>query len=139
MNPPSDKLSEMHDDAAAVKVLVVDDDPSFRSAAREVVAATPGFVLAGEASSGEDALEMIGSTIHPDLVLMDVRMPGIGGAEATRRIRSEFPQMSVVVLSNLRDSDRRQMADALDCVVAGKEHLSSAFLRAVWAEWSKPN
>ena len=115
-----------------VSVLVVDDDSSFRAIARAVVDATPGFACAGEASSGEQALEMLAASPRPDLVLMDVRMPGIGGIEAGRAIRRDFPQVEVVILSQLQDSDRRQVAAALECVVAGKEKLSSDFLRAVW-------
>jgi two-component system, NarL family, invasion response regulator UvrY len=115
-----------------VKALVVDDHPSFRATAREVVDSTPGFVFAGEAASGEQALEMIAASPQPDLVLMDVRMPGMGGIEAGRKIRRDFPHVEVVVLSQLRDSDRREVAAALQCVVVGKENLSSEFLRALW-------
>ena len=115
-----------------VGVLVVDDDSSFRAIAREVVNATPGFVCAGEASSGEQALETIAAPHRPDLVLMDVRMPGMGGIEAGRKIRRDFPHVEVVVLSQLRDSDRSKVAAALGCVVVGKENLSSEFLRALW-------
>jgi two-component system, NarL family, invasion response regulator UvrY len=64
---------------------VADDQEPFRRAARAVVAAAPGFTLVGEASSGEEAVELAAS-LFPDLVLLDVRMPGIGGAEAARRI-----------------------------------------------------
>jgi two-component system, NarL family, invasion response regulator UvrY len=115
-----------------VNVLVVDDNSSFRATAREVVDSTPGFVFAGEAASGEQALEMITASPQPDLVLLDVRMPGMGGIEAGRKIRRDFPHVELVILSQLRDSDRRQVAAALQCVVVGKEKLSSEFLRALW-------
>jgi CheY-like chemotaxis protein len=115
-----------------VNVLVVDDKSSFRAIAREVVDSTSGFVFAGEAASGEQALEMIAASPQPDLVLMDVRMPGMGGIEASRKIRRDFPHVEVVVLSQLRDSDRSKVAAALGCVVVGKENLSSEFLRALW-------
>lgn len=120
-----------------VRVLVVDDDSSFRAIAGEVVDATAGFVCAGEASSGEQALEMLAVFPRPDLVLMDVRMPGIGGIAAGREIRRDFPQVEVVILSQLRDSDRRAVAAELNCVVAGKESLSSDFLRSVWQRRSE--
>ena len=68
-----------------VPMLVVDDQETFREMMRDLVAATPGFELVGEAASGEDALVAIGD-LSPELVLMDVRMPGIGGIEATRRV-----------------------------------------------------
>jgi DNA-binding NarL/FixJ family response regulator len=100
--------------------------------AREVIDSTPGFACACEASSGEQALEMLAASRGPNLVLLDVRMSGIGGIEAGREVRQGFPQVEVVILSQLRDSDRREVAAALDCVVAGKESLSSDFLRVVW-------
>jgi CheY-like chemotaxis protein len=115
-----------------VNVLVVDDDSSFRSIVREVVDSTPGFVFAGEAASGEQALEMVAAFPQPDLVLMDVRMRGMSGVEAGRKIRRDFRHVEVVILSQLRDSDRREVAAALQCVVVGKESLSSEFLRAIW-------
>jgi DNA-binding NarL/FixJ family response regulator len=69
----------------AVRVLIVDDQASFRRAARNVVELTEGFDLAGEVSSGEDSVEAARS-MRPDLVLMDVRLPRIDGLEACRRI-----------------------------------------------------
>ena len=68
-----------------VGVLVADDRPPFRRAVRTILSATPGFELLGEAGSGEDAVALT-RALCPDVVLMDVRMPGIGGIEATRRI-----------------------------------------------------
>ncbi|MCA1831258.1 MAG: response regulator transcription factor [Actinomycetota bacterium] len=68
-----------------VRVLIVDDQLPFRAAARLVVASTPGFEVAGEAESGEDSIEKA-RDLDPDLVLMDVNLPGINGLEATRRI-----------------------------------------------------
>ena len=75
---------EQEDGKGQVTMLVVDDQEPFRDAMRELVAATAGFELVGEAASGEDALAAIGN-LSPELVLMDVRMPGIGGIEATRQ------------------------------------------------------
>ena len=67
-----------------VRVLVVDDQRPFRVAASAVLRRTPGFELVGEAASGEEAVEQV-AALAPDLVLMDITMPGIGGVEATRR------------------------------------------------------
>ncbi|MGZ4640111.1 MAG: response regulator transcription factor, partial [Actinomycetes bacterium] len=69
-----------------VSVLVVDDQRPFRAAAAAVLRRTPGFVLVGEASSGEEALERV-AELAPRLVLMDINMPGISGIEATQRLR----------------------------------------------------
>src|SRR5438094_4689452 len=68
-----------------VRVLIVDDQAPFRNAARTVVGLTPGFAVVGEASSGEEAVELA-SRLDPDLVLMDINLPGINAIEAVRRI-----------------------------------------------------
>jgi DNA-binding NarL/FixJ family response regulator len=68
-----------------VRVLVVDDQAAFLRAMTSVVRETPGFEVAGEASSGEECL-IVAAELRPDLVLMDVRLPGIDGVAATRRL-----------------------------------------------------
>ncbi len=75
---------------ADVRVLVVDDQRPFRVAAAGVLRRTPGFVLTGEAESGEEAVEKA-RDLHPDLVLMDIRIPGIVGVEATKQLLAEMP------------------------------------------------
>ncbi len=86
-----------------VRVLTVDDQVVFRRAAQDVIAATPGFEPVGDAESGEDALGEV-ERLRPELVLLDVRMPGIGGVEAARRIAAAHPE-TVVVLISIEDSD----------------------------------
>ena len=73
-----------------VRVLTVDDQVVFRRAARDVITATPGFEPVGDAESGEEALAEV-ERLRPELVLLDVRMPGIGGIEAARRIPQPIP------------------------------------------------
>jgi DNA-binding NarL/FixJ family response regulator len=80
-----------------VRVLIVDDQEPFRMAARMVVDATDGFDVVGEAESGEDSVEMA-DAMSPDLVLMDVNLPGINGLDATRQILAADGSRAVVLL-----------------------------------------
>ena len=93
-------------------VLVVDDQAPFRAIARQVVELTPGFAVAGEAESGEEAVRLA-IELRPRLVLMDINLPGINGIEATRQIVAAAPETIVVLLSTYRESDLP--ADALEC------------------------
>lgn len=117
--------------AGAVTVLVVDDSPAYLSALGEVVAATEGFVVVGEATSGERAVEMA-AAMAPDLVLMDVRMPGLGGIAAGERIASRGAGTVVVLLSS---ADEKQMPRALGPGAApmlDKRRVSPRTLAALW-------
>jgi len=116
-------------------VMTVDDQDRFRAAARDVISATPGFVLAGEASSGSEAIERF-AELGPDLVLMDVRMPGLDGIETTRRLRERHPN-AVVVLISLEDVS--DMAAATEhCGAAAfirKQDLAPRVLTRLWATY----
>jgi DNA-binding NarL/FixJ family response regulator len=115
-------------------VLVVDDQAAFRRAAARVLARLPGFELAGEAESGEASIEAT-RTLRPDLVLMDVHMPGMGGAEATRRIIAEAAANPpvVVLLSTYDAADYGTRP--LECGAAAylpKGEFGPDVLRAAW-------
>jgi DNA-binding NarL/FixJ family response regulator len=84
--------------SSPIRVLVVDDQPQFRRAAARLISTVAGFEIVGEADSGEEALDLI-APLQAELVLMDVRMPGMGGTEATRRIRADHPATRVVLVS----------------------------------------
>jgi len=88
-------------------VLVVDDVAAYLGAIVAVVAETPGFEVVGEASSGEDAL-VVATQSLPDLVLMDVHLPGIDGVEATRRLMLGTRPPTVVLLSTYDDDAGQQ-------------------------------
>ena len=79
-------------------MLAVDDQPIFLRTLRQLIAAAPGFELAGEATSGEEALERA-AALRPDLVLLDVRMPGMDGVETARRLLAGDPASTVVLIS----------------------------------------
>ena len=115
-----------------VPVLVVDDQAPFRLAARAVVRRAEGFELVGEAESGEQAIALA-SDLHPAMVLMDIKMPGIGGIEATRRIVDEAPDTVVFLCSTYQQSDLPP--DARTSGARGyvhKEELGPALLRQLW-------
>jgi DNA-binding NarL/FixJ family response regulator len=92
------------EDGVPVRVLIVDDQEPFRQVAREVVEAAGDFEVVGEASTGEESVELAGS-LQPDLVLMDVNLPGIDGSEATRRIVEARPATKVILLSTYEEDE----------------------------------
>jgi DNA-binding NarL/FixJ family response regulator len=115
-----------------IAVLVVDDHRAFREALRGLVDASRGFVVAGMACSGEEAVHASGS-LTPDVVLMDVVMPGMGGIAAARAILSRCPQMMVVLIS-VDDPALHAGASALGAAVAcvRKQDLRPAQLQELW-------
>jgi two-component system invasion response regulator UvrY len=117
-----------------VPVLIVDDQAFFRSAARAVLAVMPGFAAVGEACSGEEALTRVEEFV-PELVLMDIHLPGISGIEATRQIRAAHPEVAVVLLSTYKAEDLP--ADARNCgalAYLNKEDFEPEVLERIWGE-----
>jgi len=119
----------------AVKVLIVDDQKAFRVAAHEVVTVTQGFEVVGEAETGEVSI-LAARRLHPDLVLMDVNLPGIDGLEASRRITAEHSEVVVLLLSTYDPEDfapriARSGASAFIAkAVFGPDTLVDAWLRS---------
>jgi DNA-binding NarL/FixJ family response regulator len=118
--------------AGPVRVLIVDDGPFFQEVARELIDATPGFECAGAACSGEEGVEAA-DRLRPDLVLMDVRMPGIGGPEAARRI-SARGNPAVVVLVSADDSLAEALRDDAVPEIVPKATLCRSLLTRLWEE-----
>src|SRR6266478_3331341 len=85
-------------------VVVVDDQAPFRLAAKAVFRRLDCFELAGEASSGQEAIELV-DTLRPELVLMDINMPEMSGIEATRQIVSAHPEVVVFLCSTYDVTD----------------------------------
>jgi two-component system, NarL family, invasion response regulator UvrY len=115
-----------------VSVLIVDDQLPFRAVARTVIGLTAGFEVTAEAESGEDAVAAVDAD-PPDLVLMDINLPGMNGIEATRRIRESHPGTKVILLSTYSEADLP--ADARDCgaiAYVHKEDFGPALVRQLW-------
>lgn len=87
-----------------MRVLVVDDHTLVRRGTREILERRSEVEVVGEAASGEQGVELAGQ-LNPDVVLMDLGMPGMGGVEATRRIKQRWPQINVLVLT-VHDDDQ---------------------------------
>lgn len=87
-----------------LRVLIADDHPVFRDGLRLVLQSAPGIDLVGEATSGREAVTAA-AELHPDVVVMDLQMPGIDGIEATRLILAARPATAVVVLTMLEEDE----------------------------------
>jgi DNA-binding NarL/FixJ family response regulator len=82
----------------AIRILIVDDHPPLRMGLAALIKSQPGMDVVAEASDGEEAIEVYDDVL-PDIVLMDLRMPGMGGVEAILAIRKKHPEARVIVLS----------------------------------------
>lgn len=115
-------------------VVVVDDQAPFRQAAKAVLRRLSGFELAGEASNGLEAIELV-DALRPELVLMDINMPEMGGIEATRRIVSAHPEVVVFLCSTYDVSDLPpDAADSGAHAYLNKERFGAELLRRLWAD-----
>jgi DNA-binding NarL/FixJ family response regulator len=117
---------------ADVRVLVVDDQEPFRRAMAAVVEETPGFVVVGSATSGEESLEAA-AALRPQLVLMDVNLPGIDGLEATRALTAEAGGPVVVLLSTY-DADHFDVAGCGAAAYVAKAVFGPDRLAQAWAD-----
>jgi DNA-binding NarL/FixJ family response regulator len=88
----------------SIRVLIADDHPLFRDGMRGLLGSLADMEVVGEASSGEQAIELA-RELQPDVILMDIKMPGINGIEATREILHASPRIGVLVVTMFEDDD----------------------------------
>lgn len=138
-----------------VRVLLVDDQALFREGLATLLAVHEDLKVVGEAGDGEEALRRI-PALAPDVVLMDLRMPRLGGVEATRRIAAEHPGVRVLVLTTfdddenvfealragaagylLKDCPSVQLAEAIRVASSGEAYLQPAVASKVVAELTR--
>ena len=119
--------------SVAVRVLVVDDQVPFRRAATAVCAMTAGFEVVGEAESGEEAVEIAAQT-HPDVVLMDINLPGINGIEACRQILATQDAIVILLSTYSRDDLPSDAQDSGALAYVHKEELTPNVLEDLWRD-----
>ena len=142
-------------DGRVSKILLVDDQVLYREALRSLIERWDDFQVVAEASDGVQAIEFV-SLYQPDLILMDVRMPGMDGITAAQAILSKSPDMPIVMLTVesekslvfdalqigvrgylLKDTPARKLRDRLRSVINGEATLSESVTASVLNEFSK--
>jgi two-component system, NarL family, invasion response regulator UvrY len=122
-----------------VTVMIVDDQPPFRAAARAVIARVAGFELVAEVASGEEAVHA-SSTMAPQLVLMDINMGELDGIEATRIITGDNPAIKVILVSTYTAEDLPAGARTSGAVAyVNKDELSPRVVRRLWEAGGDPD
>lgn len=143
-----------HTTQEKVKILVVDDHAIVREGTARMLELTPEFQVVGQASSAREGMDMVRS-LKPEIVLMDIRMPGINGIEATRMIKNEFQDVEVIVLSMydeeeyvveavkagatgylLKDSSQDDLVRAIRIVHSGGSLIQPGLARKVLKEFA---
>jgi DNA-binding NarL/FixJ family response regulator len=118
---------------APIRIMVTDDHPVVRGGFAAMIETEPDMAVVAQASSGEEALELF-RRVRPDVTLMDLRMPGMGGVEAIRTLRREFPDSRVIVLTTYDgDEDIYRALEAGAQAYLLKDMLCDEILAAIRA------
>ena len=118
---------------AQTGVLIVDDQAPFRSAARTLISLLRGWTVLGECETGEEAVQ-IAATLRPDVVLMDINLPGRNGIQSTKDLLVVHPAAAVVLVSTYAAADLPEGADTCGAVgYLRKEELTPRILRELAA------
>jgi DNA-binding NarL/FixJ family response regulator len=139
-----------------IRLLLVEDHVLFRTALIHLLQSEPGFELAGEAQSGPEAVQQA-TTVRPDVILMDLRLPAMDGLEATRRIIAVWPEARIVILTAsesddtlfeairsgaqgylLKDVDAESLFQTVKAVARGEASLPGPLAAKVLAEFARP-
>ncbi len=129
-------------DKKTIRVLLVDDQPAVRQGLRIRLVLEPDVEVVGEAGDGAGAISLAQS-LRPDVILMDVRMPGMDGISAVRTLRAVAPESAAVILSLYDDARTRARAEEAGAAAFVAKHkveetLLAAIRRAVFAEGRSP-
>ena len=90
--------------AQQLRILIADDHPLFRDGLRVLLESVDDLQVVGEATSGEDVVALA-ALLQPEVILMDIKMPGLNGIEATRRILAAAPGLKILIVSMFEDDD----------------------------------
>src|SRR5271157_992473 len=138
-----------------IRILLVDDQTLVRQGIRLLLEIEPDIQVVGQASNGREAVQQA-QVLHPDVILMDIRMPEMDGVAATREITARFPEIGVIILTTfeddeivfdglkagargylLKDISSEEMADAVRQVAAGGALIQPSITRKVLSEFSR--
>lgn len=139
-----------------LRVLIADDHPMFRHGVQTLLASTPGLAVAGEARTGQEAIDLA-ETLQPDIILMDLQMPELNGIQATRQILAANPQIRILMVTMfeddasvftamkagargyiLKDADKPDMLRAISAVGNGEAIFSPAIASRVLDYFTAP-
>ena len=145
-----------HPSPPSLRILIADDHLVVREGLRAILGTAPDLTLVGEAADGAEAVQLVGE-LSPDVVLMDLRMPGVDGIEAIRQIKARYPEVEIVILTTydddqhivrglragargylLKDAGRKVLFEAIRAAARGESLLPPAVIEKVVAHLAEP-